>query len=62
MATSEGKIIPYGNVKVVQPFEEGVITGIHVEDGQKVKQGELLLELDPTIKEVDIEKNQKTSR
>lgn len=59
VATSEGKIIPYGNVKVVQPFEEGIITAIHVEDGQKVKQGELLLELDPTIKEVDIEKTKK---
>lgn len=59
VATSEGKIIPYGNVKVVQPFEEGVITGIHVEDGQKVQKGELLLELDPTIKEVDIEKTKK---
>lgn len=59
MATSEGKIIPYGNVKVVQPFEEGIITAIHVEDGEKVDKGELLLELDPTVKAVDVEKTKK---
>lgn len=53
------KIIPSGNVKVVQPFEEGIITAIHVEDGEKVDKGELLLELDPTVKAVDVEKTKK---
>ena len=49
VATSSGKIIPSGRVKLVQPFETGVVRAIHVRDGQSVKEGEVLIELDPTI-------------
>lgn len=54
VASARGKVIPNGNVKVVQPFEEGIITGIYVEEGEKVKAGQLLLDLDTSIKDVDI--------
>ena len=53
VSTSRGKVVPYGNVKVVQAFEEGIITGIYVEDGEKVEQGQLLMDLDTSIKDVD---------
>ena len=53
VATSRGKVIPNGNVKVVQVFEEGVVTGIYVEDGEKVEQGQLLMDLDTSMKDVD---------
>lgn len=53
VATSRGKIVPNGNVKVVQAFEEGVVTGIYAEDGEKVKQGQLLMDLDTVMKDVD---------
>ena len=49
VATAPGKIIPTGRSKVVQPFEIGVVRAIHVRDGQSVKQGDALIELDPTI-------------
>jgi hemolysin D len=49
VATAPGKIIPTGRTKVVQPFETGVVRAIHVRDGQSVKAGDLLIELDPTI-------------
>jgi hemolysin D len=49
VATAPGKIIPSGRSKVVQPFEIGVVRAIHVHDGQSVKQGDALIELDPTI-------------
>lgn len=49
IASAQGKIIPSGNVKLIQPFETGVIRAIHVRDGQRVKAGELLIELDPTM-------------
>ena len=48
VATAQGKIIPSGYSKVIQPYETGVITAIHVQDGQLVKRGEVLIELDPT--------------
>ena len=46
--SGQGKIIPAGHVKTIQPFESGVVAAIHVIDGQQVKAGQLLIELDPT--------------
>lgn len=53
VATAQGKIIPSGYSKVIQPYETGVITAIHVQDGQVVKKGEVLIELDPTLNRAD---------
>ena len=41
--------MPSGRTKVIQPFETGVVRAIHVQDGQRVKAGDVLIELDPTI-------------
>jgi hemolysin D len=54
VATASGKIIPSGRTKVVQPLESGVVRAIHVQDGQSVKTGDLLVELDPTISDADV--------
>lgn len=53
VATAQGKIIPSGRTKVIQPFETGVVRAIHVHDGQVVKAGETLIELDPTINDAE---------
>jgi hemolysin D len=53
VATAQGKIIPSGYSKVIQPYETGVITAIHVQDGQIVKRGEVLIDLDPTQNRAD---------
>ena len=44
-----GKIVPSGRTKVIQPFETGVVRAIQVQDGQAVKAGDVLIELDPTM-------------
>src|SRR5438874_7000626 len=49
VATAPGKIIPSGRTKIIQPFEIGVVRAIHVHDGDTVKAGQVLIELDPTI-------------
>jgi hemolysin D len=49
VASAEGKIVPNGRTKLIQPFETGVVRAIHVHDGQRVKAGESLIELDPTM-------------
>jgi hemolysin D len=49
VATAPGKIIPSGRSKVIQPFETGVVRAIHVRDGDTVKAGDALIELDPTM-------------
>lgn len=53
VATSQGKIIPLGDIKVIQPAELGVVRTILVENGQAVKQGESLIELDTTMSLAD---------
>ncbi|WP_319799157.1 HlyD family type I secretion periplasmic adaptor subunit [Nitrobacter sp.] len=49
IATAQGKIVPTGRTKIIQPLEAGIVTAIHVKDGDKVHQGEVLLETDRTI-------------
>jgi len=49
VAVAPGKIIPSGYSKVIQPLDSGVIRAIHVKDGQAVRKGEALIELDPTV-------------
>ena len=53
VASATGKIIPTGHTKVIQPFETGVVRSILVHDGQTVKEGEVLIELDPTMNEAE---------
>lgn len=53
VATAQGKIIASGYSKVIQPYETGVIAAIHVLDGQVVKKGDVLIELDPTQNRAD---------
>ena len=48
VATAQGTIIPSGYSKIIRPYEAGVIASIHVQDGQAVKQGDVLIELDST--------------
>ncbi len=49
IATAPGKIMPTGRTKVIQPLESGVVHAIHVQDGQKVKAGDVLIEIDTTV-------------
>jgi hemolysin D len=52
-ATAPGKIEPAGYAKVIEPLDPGKIAAIHVEKGQTVKAGDLLLELDPAEADAD---------
>ncbi|QEY16257.1 HlyD family type I secretion periplasmic adaptor subunit [Cellvibrio sp. KY-GH-1] len=53
VASAEGKIIPGSRVKQIQPLDKGVIKAIHVKEGQYVKEGDPLIELDRTITAAD---------
>jgi hemolysin D len=53
IATAPGRIIPSGQVKLIQPFEIGVVKAIHVKDGDHVQANDLLVELDPTTNAAD---------
>jgi hemolysin D len=49
IAISQGRIVPSSRTKTIQPFETGVVRAIHVKDGQQVKAGDVVIEIDPTI-------------
>ena len=54
VAVAPGKIIPSGRTKTIQPFETGVVRAIDVRDGQNVKAGDVLIELDPTMNAAEL--------
>ncbi|MBR1137944.1 MULTISPECIES: HlyD family type I secretion periplasmic adaptor subunit [Bradyrhizobium] len=55
VAVAEGKVVPLGQVKVVQPLETAMIRTIHVDEGDHVKAGQLLVDLDPTEARADLD-------
>jgi hemolysin D len=55
-ATVLGRILPAGDVKTIQPLDLGTVRAIHVQDGDHVRRGQLLIELDPTDTMADRDK------
>ncbi|AUH50624.1 hemolysin secretion protein D [Chromobacterium sp. ATCC 53434] len=53
VAVAGGKTVSGGRTKIIQPLEPGVIKAIHVRDGQQVRAGQLLIELDATAAGAD---------
>jgi hemolysin D len=53
IAAAAGKTVTAGNSKVIQPTQIGNIRAIHVRDGDFVRKGQLLVELDPTLATAD---------
>jgi hemolysin D len=49
VATASGQLVPAGNVKLIQPAQDGIVRAILVADGQKVRKGQPLVDLDPTV-------------
>lgn len=55
VVVGQGQTIPTGRAKLVQPLEVGVVRAIHVEDGDLVEAGQLLIEMDPTETAANVE-------
>ena len=53
VAVATGKTLPAANVKVIQPIDIGTVRAIHVANGEHVRKGQLLIELDPTVAGAD---------
>lgn len=53
VATAHGKIVPNDRTKTIQPFETASVKAIHVTDGQAVKTGDILIDLDATMAQAD---------
>ncbi|MBB4098331.1 HlyD family type I secretion periplasmic adaptor subunit [Sphingomonas kyeonggiensis] len=53
VASAPGKLIPADDVKLIQPGSGGIVRAILVRDGQSVRAGQALVELDPTVSDAD---------
>jgi membrane fusion protein, hemolysin D len=49
VGVAQGKIIPSGKIKIIQPLETGIIRNIFVKEDERVAQGQPLVELDTTL-------------
>lgn len=54
VVNASGQAIPKDKVKVVQPLDSGIVTAIHVRDGQQVRQGDVLVSMNNTENLADI--------
>jgi hemolysin D len=59
IATAQGKIVPTGRSKTIQPLETGIVSAIHVRDGDKVAADQVLIELDRTVTESERKRAQR---
>ena len=55
VAVAHGKVIPVGNVKVVQSPNKGIIKELNVKEGDYVEQGQTVLVLDTTKTQADVD-------
>ena len=53
VVSAQGKIVPSGKIKLIQAAEEGVVVRIYVTDGQIVRKGDSLIDLDNTSSGAD---------
>ena len=59
MVVGQGKLVSVGDKIVVQPLDTVVIKKFHVEPGQEVEEGQILVTMDPTFTESDLEQIEK---
>lgn len=53
-AVAQGRTVPAGQVKTIQPLAMAKVEEIYVREGQRVTKGQLLIKFDPTDTEVDV--------
>ena len=54
VAVAEGKLVPSSYLKIVQPAEQGIVKEILVKEGEAVKEGQVLVRMDPVLTDADV--------
>ena len=60
VVTARGIVIPDGDVKILQPLDTGVVSSILCREGDYVKKGQVLMEIDPSITAPELESKKKS--
>ena len=53
VAVTDGKLVPSSYLKIVQPSEQGVVKEILVDEGERVRQGQVLVRMDSVLATAD---------
>lgn len=53
VAVADGKLVPAGYLKIVQPAEQGVVREIAVREGEAVRAGQVVARMDRALSEAD---------
>jgi len=53
VAVATGRVVVSDKTKVIQPLENAVVQKIYVRDGERVKRGQALIDLDATLVQAD---------
>ena len=54
VAVADGKLVPSSYLKIVQPAEQGIVKEILVREGEAVKEGQVLVRMDPVPADADL--------
>jgi HlyD family secretion protein len=54
VAVAEGKLVPSGYLKIVQPAEQGIVREILVREGEQVEAGQVLIRMDSVLTQADV--------
>ena len=58
VAVAQGEIIPTSQIRPVRALEGGVISRVNVKEGDRVKQGDVLIEQDPALSKTEVDRIQ----
>jgi len=62
VVSARGMVIPDGEVKIIQPLDTGSIRQILVKEGDFVKAGQTLMEIDPSTTEPALESSKENQQ
>ena len=54
VAVADGKLVPSSYLKIVQPAEQGIVKEILVKEGEAVREGQVLVRMDPVLTDADV--------
>ncbi|MDR1614331.1 MAG: HlyD family type I secretion periplasmic adaptor subunit [Campylobacteraceae bacterium] len=55
VVSARGKIVPSGEIKILQPIETGVLSKILVKEGDYVVKDQVLMQIDPTVTQTSLD-------
>ncbi|WP_372831742.1 HlyD family type I secretion periplasmic adaptor subunit [Pontibacterium sp.] len=58
VALAKGEVVPAGSILEVQHLEGGIVSELHVRNGDNLKEGQLILSLDPATSESELQQMQ----